>query len=161
MKLFPAAATLTLSLFLCSCGVDWYEVLRAEHCRQHPHDAICQAPRPDGGYCPAMSPCAPGYTSIDLDGDGCYETCSPVACPAVMPVCPPGEEPMDLNGDGCALECGQVPPDAGQVCPDVLFDCAQGGYPIDADGDGCIDSCTGPYDGGVAYPAPLDAGTRP
>ena len=49
--------------------------------------------------------CAEGSVPADFDGDGCLESCKPVACPPVIVTCPEGQRPADLDGDGCALEC--------------------------------------------------------
>lgn len=75
--------------------------------------------------------CAAGTKLVDSDGDGCEDTCEPIACPPFVPTCQPGEKIADVDGDGCALECAP--------CPAIL--CQAGTKQVDSNGDGCFDAC--------------------
>jgi hypothetical protein len=83
--------------------------------------------------------CAAGTKLADKDGDGCIESCEPVACPPIAPpLCDEGYEIADTNGDGCALECKPIEPVA---CPPFFPTCGPGEKVADVDGDGCALEC--------------------
>ena len=79
--------------------------------------------------------CDSGTELADYDGDGCFEACKPVACPAVLVECPDGEELADVDGDGCEDACKPV------ACPPVWVTCPAGEKVVDRDGDGCALEC--------------------
>jgi hypothetical protein len=119
-----------VSLAACTAETAGDDVLN-EHAR-----------RENGGgakVCPVVVVrCDVGYRLGDTNGDGCDDSCAPVACPAIMIDCAVGTGPADTDGDGCIDSCQPVVPPA---CPPVMFDCALGTGPADSDGDGCVDSC--------------------
>ena len=119
-----------LSLAACTAETTGTDVLNADHGGSNGGG---------GNACPMIAiRCDVGHRLADTNGDGCDDSCEPVACPAVMFDCAVGTGPADSDGDGCIDSCKPVVPPA---CPAVMFDCADGYGPADRDGDGCIDSC--------------------
>lgn len=53
--------------------------------------------------CATWIRCAPGYTGVDTDGDGCNDACQRVC--EVWVRCAPGYVAVDTDGDGCNDTC--------------------------------------------------------
>ncbi len=54
--------------------------------------------------CPIAVRCAPGYTAVDTDKDGCEDACVPATCETAIR-CAPGYIAIDTDGDGCNDTC--------------------------------------------------------
>ena len=128
----------------------------------------CDVPCMLGGVCVDACPqikCEAGYAAVDLDYDGCYDSCL-MACETGTD-CAPGQtcEPYydcGCTSPFCLIACFPIGVCMGGCDVEIL--CVAGTEPVDTDGDGCHDACKTPcedacdcYDAGLDFETPCAA----